>query len=78
MPKERNPINEINKVCKSALKLQDSDFVAMEEVITQQDEYNSPLKMATTIRQGKLAEHNRRVIAKLKELREVILSGSGI
>ena len=78
MSKERNPINEINKVCKAVLKLQDSDFSAMDKVIFQQEEYNNPLKMATTIRQGKLAEHNRRVIIKLKELREVILSGNEI
>lgn len=78
MVKERNPIREINKVCKAALKLQESDFTAMEEIITQQSEYNSPLKMATNIRQSKLSEHNRRVVDKLKELREVIISGSGI
>lgn len=78
MPKERNSINEINKVCKAVLKLQESDFFAIEEVIAQQAEYNSPLKMATNIRQSRLAEHNRRVVDSLRGLREVILLGSDI
>lgn len=76
--KERDGVNEINKVCKAVISLFDSDFIAMDEVIKSQEEYNHPLKMGTVTRQQELAKHNRAVVRKLAELREIIANGAGI
>jgi hypothetical protein len=74
--KERSSVNEINKVCKAALKLTDEDFSIMESVAKGQAQYFSPLRMATAGRQHALAEHNFRVLAALKTLRELIKQGT--
>lgn len=75
---ERNGINEINKVCKSVMKLQDSDFEEIEKAYKNQLAYISPLKMATTSKQHMLGEHNEKVIIALKVLRDVIKDGEAI
>ena len=76
--KERNGINEINKACKSVIKLTDEDFMAVEEVIKGQLEYTHPFKMATAKSQHDLGEYNTRVVKALKNLRSVILRGAEI
>jgi hypothetical protein len=76
--KERDSIYEIEKVCKAVMKLNEDDFSKMVGVIKQQEEYNHPLKMGTVARQKQISEHNRRVLNKLIELRETILSGENI
>jgi hypothetical protein len=76
--KERNGVNEINKVCKAVLKLKDEDFSEMETVIRNQLAYNHPLKMATARWQGELAGHNGRVLEALRNLKTVIEGGATI
>ena len=76
--KPRNGVKEINKVCKSVLKLQHSDFEELNSVITQQNEYNHPLKMGTVGWQRDLGNHNQRVLDALITLRSVILEGKDI
>lgn len=75
MARKCSGIHAINEVCMAVLALADTDFEEMEAVIKDQQEYNHPLKMATTLRQGELAEHNRRVLDKVKELKAVLESG---
>jgi len=73
--KIRDGVKEINKICKLILKLQTSDFEDVEKVIKEQEEYNHPLKMATTGRVNDLAEYNKKIINYFKELKKVIEKG---
>lgn len=76
--KERNGINELNKVCKAVLKLTDEDFSEMETIANDQLAFFSPLRMATMGRQRELGKHNLEVLAALKTLREIIKQGANI
>jgi hypothetical protein len=78
MKKERNGINEINKVCKAILKLQENDFVEMRKVALEQYEYTHPLKQATAHWQHELGCHNIRVLDALENLQKVIIEGAKI
>lgn len=78
MDKKRNGIKEINKVCKSVLKLTDEDFAEMWGIVMQQMEYNHPLKMATTHWQYELSQHNKKVLEILQQLQEVLHNGANI
>lgn len=78
MIKDREGINEINKVCKAVLKLQDSDFEEVEKMYKEQEGYVHPLTMATAGRQHALGEYNRKVVEALKSLRDTIKDGAAI
>lgn len=73
--KQRDGIKEINKVCKSVLKLQESDFEEVEKMIEQQERYTHPLKCKTAGEFNELGNHNRRVMNALKQLKETIEQG---
>lgn len=73
--KERNGIEEINKVCKAVLKLTDTDFEQVRKMAQGQRNYINPLKPATSQKQQMLGDHNTRVINALYELREIIKEG---
>lgn len=70
--KTRNGIDEINKVCKAALKLTDADFAEVEKMYEEQAAYCHPFKMATATKQHELGSHNQRVVETLKALRNTI------
>lgn len=76
--KVRSGVREINKVCKAVLRLQHSDFEELHSIINQQNEYNNPLKMGTSVWQGNLANHNQQVLDALIALRSIILAGKDI
>lgn len=78
IPKERNGVKEIEKVCKAVLKLQYEDFIAMDKVAQEQIEYMHPLKMATANWQHELGEHNKRVMVALRNLHKVLRDGNKI
>lgn len=71
----RNSINEVNKACKAVLKLTDEDFAAVEDMAMAQAAYSHPFKMATAARQHDHGDHNLRVLAALRNLRDVIKAG---
>lgn len=68
----------ILSVCKKVLTITDEEFARADEVAREQLEYTHPLKMATTGKQRALGDHNTRVLAKLRELRDVIREGAGL
>ena len=78
MKKERDGVKEIEKICKNILKLQDEDFVLIDEIVQDQCNYSHPLKMATVRQQHDLGEYNDRVMVALKNLQEVLKSGATI
>lgn len=78
MSKERDGMNEVNKVCKAVLKLTDDDFIQARVTAKEQQEYTHPLKMATARRQRELGDHNMQVLDALETLREVIKDGANI
>lgn len=49
----------------------DESWSDLDDMIEQQLSYQHPLKMATTMRQHALGEANKKVVDKLKELKEV-------
>lgn len=69
-------IEKVNKVCKSVLKLTDEDFNVVDEMAQEQSDYVHPLKGATQSKFNDLGNHNQRVIAALKNLKDVIESGA--
>ncbi|MEL7609512.1 MAG: hypothetical protein AAGU74_08385 [Bacillota bacterium] len=73
--KERSSINEVNKVCKAVLKLTDEDFSEVEDMAKAQAAYAHPFKMATAAQQQEYGDHNMRVLAALRNLRDVIRAG---
>lgn len=71
-------MKKIEKLCKAIHELTDEDFREADEIIRGQLEYCHPFKMATAKWQHDLGEHNAAVIAKLRELKEVIKQGANI
>ena len=71
-------MKKINKICQLALTITDEDFAEIQKIIDEQLAYQHPLKMATVNWQRELGEHNAAVVAKLKELIEVINHGKNI
>lgn len=67
-------ISKLNKICMEIVRLNDFDFKEMESVIQEQAEYIHPLKNATAARYHSLAEHNKKVLASLRSLKETIES----
>ncbi len=71
----RDALKEINKVCKSVLKLQDSDFEEIEKMIEGQEKYSHPLKCKTAKRINDTGRHNRKVMNALKQLKNILEEG---
>ena len=70
--------NKIHKICKEVLKITDEEIEELREIAKRQEEYFSPLKMATAAKQNALGKHNNAVLDKLIELKEVIEQGASI
>ena len=71
-------MEKINTICEAILCIADEDFAEMEEIIEQQLNYINPLRMATTGYKNQLGRHNRDVVDKLRELKEILEAGASI
>lgn len=70
--KKHDPVNIVYKISELVRQLTDDDFKKFEDTIRQQEEYYNPLKMGTVTRQRELAEHNKKMVNCLKELKELV------
>ena len=70
--KKHDPVNIVYKISELIRQLTDEDFKEFEDTIKQQEAYYNPLKMGTVNRQRKLAEHNKKMVNCLRELRELV------
>lgn len=70
--KKHDPVNVVWKISELIRQLTDDDFKQFEETIKQQEEYFNPLKMATVNKQRELAEHNKKMVNCLKELKKLV------
>lgn len=73
--KKHDPVNVVYKISELVRQLTDDDFKEFEETIKQQEEYYNPLKMGTVNKQRQLAEHNKKMVNCLKELKELVSKG---
>lgn len=73
--KKHDPVNVVWKISELVRQLTDDDFKEFEEIIKQQEEYYNPLKMGTVNKQRQLAEHNKKMVNCLKELKELVSKG---
>ena len=69
---KHDPVNIVYKISELVRQLTDEDFKEFEETIKQQEEYYNPLKMATVNKQRELAEHNKKMVKCLKELKNLV------
>lgn len=65
-------IDKVYKVIELANELTSEDLKVVDEMIIDQKNTISPLRMAEAKRVRKIGEHNERMVSKLKELKEVI------
>ena len=70
--KKHDPVNVAYKISELVRQLTDDDFKEFEEIINQQGEYYNPLKMGTVNKQRELAEHNKKMVNCLKELKKLV------
>ena len=70
--KSPNGISKINRICKSILKLTESDFAEAIKMADGQAEYISPLKPAFTAQQNEMGKRNANIISSLYSLRTLI------
>lgn len=70
--------NKIYGICRNVLKITDEEIAECREIARGQQEYFSPLRMATTSWQHELGEHNNKVLDKLLELKEILEQGADI
>ena len=70
--KKHYPVNIVYKISELIRQLTDDDFKEFEDIIKQQEEYYNPLKMGTVNKQRELAEHNKKMVICLKELKEIV------
>lgn len=70
--------NRINQLCMDILSISDAEFGKAEEIVRRQREYIHPFRMATVKRLNELGEFNTKVIAAMRDLRELIKSGESI
>lgn len=75
MSKKKDVVNIIYKISQLILSISDADFKELEEMIENQKEYYNPLKMGTTNKQHKLAEHNKKMVNCLKDLKQILIDG---
>ena len=69
-------MKKISAICKQINKLTDEEFTEADEMALNQKAYISPLKLATQRRTHHAGVHNTRVLAKLRELRDIIQEGN--
>lgn len=72
---KRDVVKEIFKISKIVLSITDEEFEELEAMAQEQCDYINPLKCATTARQHALGEHNKKMVACLRELKNILLSG---
>lgn len=65
-------IDKVYKVIELANDLTSEDLKVVDEMIVDQKNTISPLRMAEASRIRKIGKHNERMVSKLKELKEVI------
>lgn len=65
-------ISKVNKICEDVLGLTQSDFQAVEQMAAEQAGYAHPLKFGTQAKFNELGEHNKRILAALKQLKVAI------
>lgn len=70
--KKHDPVNIVYKISQLVKQLNDDDFKEFEDIINQQEEYFNPLKSATVNEQRRLAEHNKKMVNCLKNLKELV------
>lgn len=70
--KKHDPVNIVYKIAELVRELTDEDFKYFEDTIEGQESYFSPLRMGTVNRQRELAEHNKKMVNCLKQLRELV------
>lgn len=70
--KKHDPVNIVYKISELIRQLTDDDFKEFKDIIKQQEEYYNPLKMGTVNKQRELAEHNKKMVICLKELKEIV------
>ncbi len=68
----KDPVNTIYKIGQLIKTLTEADFKYLNDIAKQQEEYFNPLKPATSEEQHKLAEHNKKIIHHLKELKKIL------
>lgn len=69
---KHDAINIVYKISELIRQLTDDDFKEFEDIIKQQEKYYNPLKMGTVNEQRELAEHNKKILNCLKELKELV------
>ena len=70
--------NSVLGICRKTVKVTDEELAELEEMAKTQLEYISPLRMATMAWQHALGNHNLAVVAKVRELRDLIRQGEQI
>lgn len=73
--KKHDPVNIVYKISELVRQFTDDDFEIFEDTIKQQEEYYNYLKMGTVNKQRELAEHNKKMVKCLKELKELVSKG---
>ncbi len=71
-------VEKIEIACKEVLKITEEELKEMEKIAQQQMEYFNPLKMETAGWQHELGQHNKRVVKKIRELKETLEAGANI
>lgn len=71
-------MKKMNEICKMILELNEEDYADAASVINSQKEYINPLRLATQGWQNELGNHNEKVVAKIKELHELLKTGADI
>ena len=71
-------MEKICEIAEAIMNITDNDIAEMQEVIDGQRRYNNPLRIATTVMQHMLADHNQRVLDGIVVLRKVIAEGERI
>lgn len=71
-------MGRVNLICCTAAALTEEDFKEIEQIIEDQLAYNMPLQPTTTDWQHKLGEYNKRVLDKVRELKDLIAEGDSI
>ena len=69
---KNDPVNKIYRIGKIIRTFTDEDFKEIEEIINQQESYYNPLKMGTVNKQRQLAEHNKKTLNCIRELKDLI------
>lgn len=66
-------MKKLNTICKSVLKVTDEDFKNANQIADEQIQYFHPMKNGKAAKINDTGRRNKAVIAKLKELQELLL-----